>query len=66
MIKNPKERREVYGHYDHKRIYGTDYKNRLESSGFNVEIFKTEDFCSEKEINNMGLKKGTEIFYCTK
>jgi len=66
LIKSPKERRDIYGHHDHKRIYGTDYKKRLESSGFNVENFKTEDFCDEKEIINMGLKKGTEIFYCKK
>lgn len=66
LIKSPKERQKIYGHYDHKRLYGTDYKVRLKSAGFNVEVFKTEDFCDEKEIINMGLKKETEIFYCKK
>lgn len=65
-VKTPEEREKVFGHYDHRRIYGTDYKSRLESSGFKVSVFKTSDFCSENEITKMGLKKDTEIYYCTK
>lgn len=66
LIKSPEERKKIYGHYDHKRIYGKDYKKRLESSGFRVAVFKTEDFCDENEIYKMGLKKDTEIYYCSK
>jgi SAM-dependent methyltransferase len=66
LIKSPDERRKIYGHYDHKRIYGMDYKKRLESSGFKVAVFKTVDFCDENEIVRMGLKKDTEIYYCCK
>lgn len=65
-VTDPAERQKVFGHYDHKRIYGTDYKNRLESSGFKVSVYKTADFCDEKEITKMGLKADTEIYYCTK
>jgi SAM-dependent methyltransferase len=65
-VNAPEDRLRLYGHYDHKRLYGTDFKNRLGSAGFNVEIFKTEDFCQESEINKMGIKKGFEIYYCTK
>ncbi|MEA3497349.1 MAG: methyltransferase domain-containing protein [Bacteroidota bacterium] len=66
LIKSPEERMKVYGHHDHKRIYGKDYKNKLESSGFKVTVFKTEDFCEENEIAKMGLHKDTEIYYCRK
>jgi SAM-dependent methyltransferase len=65
-LTSPQERLEVYGHHDHKRIYGRDYKNRLEESGFNVKIFKAEDFCDPSEISRTGIKNGTEIYYCTK
>jgi SAM-dependent methyltransferase len=63
---DPDERQRIFGHHDHKRIYGTDYKNRLESAGFTVSIFKTSDFCNEKEIIKMGLKPNTEIYLCKK
>lgn len=65
-VTDPDERQRIFGHYDHKRIYGTDYKNRLESAGFLVSVLKTRDFCSEKEMLQMGLKNDTEIYYCTK
>jgi SAM-dependent methyltransferase len=65
-INTPELRQKIYGHYDHKRIYGTDYKNRLESVGFTVEIIMIEDFASEDEMCQMGLKKGFEIYFCRK
>lgn len=36
-ITNPKEREVVFGQFDHVRIYGQDYENRLSSVGFKVE-----------------------------
>jgi len=36
-ITNPKDREIYFGQYDHVRIYGMDYKKRLESVGFLVE-----------------------------
>lgn len=65
-IKSPEERAKAFGHFDHKRKYGTDYGKRLESVGFVVEVFKAEDFCDEKEIELMGLKNRNEIYYCKK
>lgn len=65
-IVTPEERNRIYGHYDHKRIYGNDYKKRLESAGFKVEVFATRDFCTDEEILNMGLFENTEIYLCKK
>lgn len=36
-ITDPKLRTEIFGQYDHRRIYGRDYAMRLEESGFEVE-----------------------------
>jgi ubiquinone/menaquinone biosynthesis C-methylase UbiE len=35
-ITSKKERAEIFGQYDHKRIYGLDYPERLRKSGFFV------------------------------
>jgi ubiquinone/menaquinone biosynthesis C-methylase UbiE len=35
-ITSPKERAQIFGQYDHKRVYGLDYPERLRKAGFNV------------------------------
>ena len=35
-ITNPSEREKAFGQNDHLRVYGSDYKQRLESGGFKV------------------------------
>lgn len=36
-ITDPKERAEIFGQYDHVRVYGRDYFDKLRSIGFTVE-----------------------------
>lgn len=36
-ITDPKERTRLFGQYDHRRIYGRDYDDRLRAAGFEVE-----------------------------
>ncbi len=36
-ITDPEERTRIFGQYDHRRIYGTDYADRLREAGFEVE-----------------------------
>lgn len=48
-ITSPKEREIIFGQYDHVRLYGKDYKDRLEKEGFTVENIVCEDFLSEQE-----------------
>lgn len=36
-ITDPDERTRIFGQYDHRRIYGRDYADRLRSAGFEVE-----------------------------
>ena len=35
-ITDPDERTRIFGQYDHRRIYGRDYADRLRSAGFEV------------------------------
>ena len=36
-ITDPKERARIFGQYDHVRVYGSDYFDKLRSIGFAVE-----------------------------
>lgn len=36
-ITDPRERTAIFGQYDHRRVYGTDYADRLREAGFEVE-----------------------------
>ncbi|MDE6877158.1 MAG: SAM-dependent methyltransferase, partial [Alistipes sp.] len=35
-ITDPAERTRIFGQYDHRRIYGRDYADRLREAGFEV------------------------------
>ena len=36
-ITDPKERTRIFGQYDHRRLYGNDFSDRLRKAGFEVE-----------------------------
>lgn len=60
-ITDKKERAKIFGQYDHVRVYGRDYFNKLRSIGFKVdEVDYTSQF-SEKEIEKYCLAKGEII-----
>lgn len=66
-INTPEERMKHYGHSDHVRNYGYDYKKRLEENRWKVEIIYAEDFLAKEEIELMGITKtAEEIYFCTK
>lgn len=66
-INTPEERMKYYGHPDHVRNYGCDYKERLEENGWNVEVIYSENFLTKEEINQMGITKAAgEIYLCKK
>ncbi|WP_299062636.1 class I SAM-dependent methyltransferase [uncultured Polaribacter sp.] len=48
-ITDPKERAKIFGQYDHVRVYGRDYFDKLRSVGFKVdEIDYTKKISAEK------------------
>lgn len=65
-ITDPKERTKIFGQYDHVRIYGMDYFEKLASIGFNVSAVDYTESLSEKEIDTYRLAKGELIPVCKK
>ncbi len=65
-ITDPKERAKIFGQYDHVRVYGRDYFDKLRTIGFHVlEEDYTQTF-SEQEIDKFRLAKGEIIPICKK
>ncbi|EDP95548.1 methyltransferase domain-containing protein [Kordia algicida OT-1] len=65
-ITDKKERTEIFGQYDHVRVYGWDYFDKLRSIGFTV---KEEDYTAEftpEELERYCLMEGEIIPVCFK
>jgi SAM-dependent methyltransferase len=60
-ITDKKERAKIFGQYDHVRIYGRDYFNKLRSIGFIVEEVDYTSTLSNEAINKYCLAKGEII-----
>ncbi len=52
--------------HDHVRIYGRDYKNKLEKAGFFVNIDRFMGESDKNLLKRYGLFKNQGICYCTK
>jgi predicted SAM-dependent methyltransferase len=48
-ITDAKERTRLFGQYDHRRLYGRDYDDRLRAAGFRVERHAVMTFLGEEE-----------------
>ena len=64
-ITSPEERERYFGQKDHVRIYGKDYKERLESIGFKVNLYDIKKNLSIQDIKKYGLNE-EEILYIGK
>ena len=60
-ITDKKERQKIFGQYDHVRIYGRDYFDKLRSIGFKVEEVDYTATLSETDIDKYRLAKGEII-----
>lgn len=60
-VTNPKDREVVFGQFDHVRIYGQDYADRLSAVGFKVDRINIS-----KEFEKFGLNLDEDIFIGTK
>ena len=65
-ITDPKEREKHFGQYDHLRLYGRDYAQRLEQSGLKVIEDKFVESFSNEEINKYRFDKSEIIYLCKK
>jgi predicted SAM-dependent methyltransferase len=60
-ITDKKERAKIFGQYDHVRIYGHDYFDKLRSIGFKVTEVDYTSLFPEEDINKYCLAKGEII-----
>lgn len=65
-ITDKKERTRIFGQYDHVRIYGLDYFDKLRAIGFTVNAVDYTQTFSNQEITQYGLAKGEIIPVCFK
>ena len=62
----PEERKKYFGQKDHVRIYGKDYKKRLESVGFKLDLYNIKKDLSIKEIKKFGSNEEEILYVCRK
>ncbi len=65
-ITSHEERAQHFGQYDHVRVYGSDYFDRLRSVGFKVEEVNYSQKISNKEIDVYRLMKDEILPVCFK
>jgi SAM-dependent methyltransferase len=65
-ITDKKERTRIFGQYDHVRVYGMDYFEKLSSIGFQVEAADYTKTLSSEEVEKYRLPKGELIPVCKK
>jgi hypothetical protein len=65
-ITDPKERAKIFGQYDHVRVYGRDYFNKLRSIGFKVDEVNYTQTISSDLVEKYCLAKGEIIPVCYK
>jgi SAM-dependent methyltransferase len=64
-VTTPDERERVFGQFDHVRIYGLDFVDRLRESGFDATIDKFPRSFSEEMVRRYGLSR-EDIYLCRK
>ena len=65
-ITDPEERERFFGQWDHVRMYGADFADRLERAGFDVDVVGYAGELGERRMWRYGLGTSDDIFLCTK
>jgi SAM-dependent methyltransferase len=65
-ITDPDERERVFWQFDHVRLYGRDYGNRLAEAGFIVEVDWFVRSLPARVVRRLGLDPGEGIYLCRK
>lgn len=65
-ITDAKERARIFGQYDHVRVYGRDYFDKLRSIGFRVEEVDYTTKIDPEDVTRFCLAKGEIIPVCYK
>lgn len=62
----PDDRERIFGQKDHVRIYGRDYKDRLEKAGFTVKVDAYVGGLGDDMVKKYGLIRDEDIYFCMK
>lgn len=65
-ITDPEERIKRFGQYDHVRLHGADYPDRLKAAGFKVTPIDYKDKLSAELFERYALPKGEILYSCSK
>jgi len=65
-ITDPKERAKIFGQYDHVRVYGMDYFDKLRAIGFRVEEIDYTNTIAKEEVIRYCLAPGEILPVCYK
>lgn len=65
-ITNRKERAKIFGQYDHVRVYGRDYFNKLRSIGFKVDEIDYTKKITQEKLERYCLMKNEILPVCYK
>jgi SAM-dependent methyltransferase len=63
-IEDPALRRRFFGQRDHVRVYGHDFRDRLEQAGFAVTVERPYRRMARDEVEHFGLSRRDDIFLC--
>jgi predicted SAM-dependent methyltransferase len=64
-IVSPEDREKFFGLSDHVRVYGLDYKDRLEKAGFKVKVDHYVKNLGDDMVEKHRLWRGEDIYFCT-
>lgn len=64
-IVTPEARLAEYGQEDHVRLYGTDFMQRLEKNGFDVIVYRPQDYFDEEAIQHFGFLGEDMLLICS-
>jgi len=65
-ITDPKERAAIFGQYDHVRVYGRDYFDKLRAVGFEVDEVNYTTTLRPEEVDRYRLAQGEILPVCRK
>ena len=65
-VTSPEERERVFGQRDHVRLYARDYKGRLESHGFAVELYDASQRHGAEVVDQFMLNPREKLYLARK
>ncbi|MDZ7847110.1 MAG: methyltransferase domain-containing protein [Owenweeksia sp.] len=65
-LQDPEERKRRFGQYDHLRLHGRDYPQRLQKAGFKVREVDYSKTLTPEQFNRYRLPEGEILYVCTK